>query len=48
MWEFETTLKYITEWVKENQYQICGKSFTTYYISPGNEANICIGIFSEN
>jgi len=32
-------IKYIAAWVKENQYQISGKSFTTYYISPGNETN---------
>lgn len=32
-------MKYMHKWVKENQYMICGKSFSTYYISPGNETN---------
>jgi DNA-binding transcriptional MerR regulator len=32
-------MQYMAEWVKENQYQICGEAFTTYYISPGNETN---------
>jgi DNA-binding transcriptional MerR regulator len=32
-------MHYMADWVKENQYQVCGKSFTTYYLSPGNEAN---------
>lgn len=30
---------YVANWVKRNGYQICGLSFSTYYISPGNEAN---------
>lgn len=30
---------YVAKWVKANGYQICGLSFSTYYISPGNEAN---------
>jgi effector-binding domain-containing protein len=32
-------IEYLKEWIKENDYQIGGKSFTTYYISPGNEQN---------
>ena len=31
--------QYVTHWVKENGYQICAKSFSTYYISPGSETN---------
>ncbi|MBS5933770.1 MAG: MerR family transcriptional regulator [Clostridiales bacterium] len=30
---------YMYQWVKKNGYQISGKSFTRYYLSPGNEPN---------
>jgi DNA-binding transcriptional MerR regulator len=30
---------YVANWVKRNRYEICDLSFSTYYISPGNEAN---------
>lgn len=47
-------MTYMRKWVKENQYLICGESFSAYYISPGNETNpekfiteICIPIKKE-
>ncbi len=30
---------YMAKWVKLNGYRIIGKSFVTYYLSPGNESN---------
>lgn len=37
--KLENINHYMAEWVKKNGYQINGLSFSTYYISPGNEQN---------
>lgn len=31
--------RYVYHWVTENGYEIAGKVFNVYYISPGNESN---------
>lgn len=30
---------YVMDWIQKNGYQMVGNSFSTYYISPGNEKN---------
>ncbi len=37
--KISNVINYMTNWIKENKYQFCGKSFSTYYKSPGNETN---------
>ncbi len=30
-------MQYMEEWIREKKYKLCGKPFSTYFISPGNE-----------